>query len=78
MRLIDADRFCDHVLADSLTDKQRGKAEMVRRMVANEPTVDAIPVTWIREQIQLPENAGGMSSVLSRMLEKWRDEIGAH
>lgn len=78
MRLIDAEMFCDHILADSLTDKQRGKAEMVRRMVANEPTVDAIPLTWIFKQIQLPENAGRMSSVLLRMLEKWRDEIGAH
>ena len=56
--LIDAHRFCDHVLADAITDKQKGKAEMIRRMVMSEPEVDAIPTAYIRKLITLPENAG--------------------
>lgn len=74
MKLIDAYRFVDHMLADALTNKQRIKAEMVKRAVMSEPTVDAIPVSWIRKQIQLPENAGHYSRSLSKMLRRWEEE----
>lgn len=74
MRLIDAYRFSDHVLADALTEKQKGKAEMIRRMVMSEPEVEAIPVSWVLEQIRLPENAGYYSAALAKMLRRWEEE----
>lgn len=74
MFLIDAYRFCDHMLADALTDKQKGKAEMVRRAVMTEPEIKAIPIDWIIEQIRKPENAGDKSRVLNWLLRKWEEE----
>lgn len=74
MKLIDAYRFADNMLANALTNKQRRKAEMVQRAVMSEPEVDAIPASWIRKQIQLPENAGYYSVSLSKMLRRWEEE----
>lgn len=69
MRLIDADTLID-TLYDHEFASYIDKGE-VSTVINDEPTVDAIPVEWIKEKIS--NNKGFYNSSLRRLLDEWAE-----
>ena len=71
-RLIDADALfinLDGMMAVSPTGYIHG--DTVADMISDAPTVDAIPVEWIKEKIS--NNKGFYNSSLRRLLDEWAE-----
>lgn len=87
-RLIDADALIDnmemHVTTMSVcstTIEARAKGEMKRTCIAdaaNAPTIDAIPVEWLREQCKVFDSMarGGHHSawIIKALIIQWQKE----
>ncbi len=81
-RLIDADALIDAIEGRvttmsvcSTTIESRAKTEMKRTCisdVANAPTIDAIPVEWLREKMLKPQMTDG--NPFGFVLAEWLDE----
>ena len=72
MRLIDADALLinlEGMMAVSPTGYIHG--DTVADMISDAPTVDAIPVEWIKEKIS--NNKGFYNSSLRRLLDEWAE-----
>ena len=84
MRLIDADALKEtmefHVTTMSVcstTIEARAKGEMKRTCiadVANAPTIDAIPVEWLRKVMMNDVNDSNSSNAAFQILELWQQE----
>ena len=86
MRLIEADALIDtmegHVTTMSVcstTIEARAKGEMKRTCiadVANAPTIDAIPVEWLRNEMNMADDRGDseMTDAISWLLQTWQKE----
>ena len=71
MRLIDADAIEHRLL---IGGRRHGKtiiSEIIRRAIQTAPTVDAIPVEFIKEEIK--NTKGFYSSNLRRLLDTWAE-----
>ena len=85
-RLIDADALIEtmefHVTTMSVcstTIEARAKGEMKRKCiadVANAPTIDAIPVEWLRTQIEeaIDDNETELASDIDWLIRKYKNE----
>ena len=78
-RLIDIDRLCDDLVERwSIADKKKEDliravmADVVTPIVVSQPTVDAIPVSWIKEQAKKRDKA--VASILMLTVQEWKDE----
>lgn len=77
MRMIDADAL-DKMLADAQTECKKnggnfrvGVLSNVRENIANAPTIDAIPVEWLRRQ---GKRGSIIQSSATTLIEKWQKE----
>lgn len=73
MRIIDADKLTEELWQDIIDQRKRRISEVIQE----QPTVEAIPIEWIKEWINRPflyqEIAEG---TIEMMLEDWREESG--
>ena len=81
MRLIDADILLGYVNKYD-TGQPIGKA--LRAMLEKSPTVDAVPIEWIEEQIRESYDASteydgcyDYAWALSELVKRWREENGS-
>lgn len=82
MRLVDADALIDNMEGHvtnmsvcSTTIEARAKGEMKRTCisdVANAPTIDAIPVEWLKEQAK--DNYDYSGTLIRGLLSEWQKE----
>lgn len=77
MRLIDADAL--HI--NTIGGRMNGKIEfanVVKAMINDAPTVDAIPVSWIKENKNLARTVGAWQYelFLDTLLKDWEEENG--
>ena len=77
-RLIDADDI-EHCLV--IGGRRHGKtiiSEIIRRAIQSAPTVDAIPVSWIKENKNLARQVGAWQYelFLDTLLKDWEEENG--
>ena len=85
-RLIDIDRLCDDLAKRwSIADKKKEDliravmADVVTPIVVSQPTVDAVPVSWIMAQVAERKGRGtafdlSVASTLRTMVKEWKDE----
>ena len=75
-RLIDADAF--HMILVKMKDFGELTAKKAIRAVENAPTIDAIPISFIEEQVKLCNEIGfrrGEECYMA-LIEKWREKNG--
>ncbi len=82
MRLIDADALIENMemyvttmSVCSTTIEARAKGEMKRTCIAdaaNAPTIDAIPVEWLKEQAK--DNYDYSGTLIRGLLSEWQKE----
>ena len=87
MRFVDADALIDtmegHVTTMSVcstTIEARAKGQMKQTCIAdvvNAPTIDAIPVEWLREWQDEVETINEWWPIIDRIITVWREEQGA-
>ena len=51
---------------------QMDERTKAKKMVADAPTVDAVPVSWIKEQAKKRDKA--VASILMLTVQEWKDE----
>lgn len=78
VRMIDADAI-EHCLV--IGGRRHGKtiiSEIIRRAIQSAPTVDAIPVSWIKENKNLARQVGAWQYelFLDTLLKDWEEENG--
>lgn len=87
MRLIDADALETAIdnEREILIEQERFGAEHVvvhhaRRLVEDAPTIDAIPVGWLRDKMFLADDEGDDDTVLiiSWLIQTWQKEQEAN
>lgn len=80
-RLIDADELTAQIMSMAI-DKcivygdnalKRNKEIFALAMVAQAPTVDAVPIEWILNNERMPKEGRGRETIMD-MLEDWRKE----
>ena len=78
MRLIDADALKEKI---EQSDGDGAIAKYCKRVLAecldnDAPTIDAIPVEWMREKMNIADDAGDLDSVdlFSWILQTWQKE----
>lgn len=83
MRLIDGDALENAIDKERqmLIEQERLGAEHIvvhhaRRLIEDAPTIDAIPVEWLREKMDEADDAGDIDSVdmFSWIIQAWHKE----
>ena len=84
MRLIDADKLLDDFqiwpICDDCAQLEDTKCELsgmyICLAIQNAPTVDAIPVVWLKgiRDIMQKQSSRAAADLLSRVIEMWENE----
>lgn len=76
MRLVDADKQNELLERMIPTDKTEHEIvfsfETIRNLIENSPTIEAIPVEWLREKMQSPQMT--CANPFGFVLAEWLDE----
>ena len=77
MRIIDADALHINIIGGRMNGKIEF-ADAVKAMINDAPTVDAIPVSWIKENKNLARTVGAWQYelFLDTLLKDWEEENG--
>ena len=77
-RLIDADALREGFEAADFDDDQFENCDNAARIVRNAPTIDAIPVEWLRNEMNMADDRGDseMTDAISWLLQTWQEERG--
>ena len=73
MRLVDADLMKNNIITDN---PNNGMEPILKKWIDAQKTVDAIPVAWLRTQINeaLDDNETGFASDIDWLIRKYIDE----
>ena len=77
MRLIDADAIEHCLVIGGIRNGKVIMSEFIRMAIQSAPTVDAIPVQWIKEYMENNQSDFGTQyMLLTRMINTWEKENG--
>lgn len=76
-RLIDADKMCDDLA--TVDQQYETMIDWVIRVTKAQPTVDAVPISWINKHLEWLDNCDNDFAQLAKvsilgMLELWRKD----
>ena len=84
MRLIDGDALKDEMRAGCVPiglggiTGVTGDDDSIEDYIDNAPTIDAIPVEWMRNEMNMADDRGDseMTDAISWLLQTWQEERG--
>lgn len=75
MRVIDADRLQKQFDEKSINPNYRVNMHSIKSIISNAPTVDAIPIDWLKEKLtNHPELSYAVTDGINNVLDLWEQQ----